>query len=76
MKKKELKVGEIYNLKHYKGLTVPVKIVALGNRWAEVQHLNKKTLEPIAVPNPRVYGALTEGVQFAQIQDKYEEAVK
>jgi hypothetical protein len=76
MKKTELQVGEIYNLKHYKTLTVPVKIVTVGNYRVEVQYLSAKTLEPIAVPNPRIYGATTEAVMFAQIKDKYEVGVK
>ena len=74
MIKKDIQVGEIYSMKYYKTLQRPVKIISLGNRKAEIQYLNTKTLEPIAVPNPAKWNATTEWIVFSHIISKYQEA--
>lgn len=75
MKKQELQVGKIYNFKWYKKLTRPVRVVSLGKYHVEIEYLDKQ-LQVIPVPNPRVWGALTEGVTYAQIDSEYVEEVK
>jgi hypothetical protein len=74
MKGKDIKTGEIFNMKYYKTFTRPVKVIQVGNYRAEIQYLDTKTLEPIAVPNPARWGATTEWVLFSSIINQYQEA--
>jgi hypothetical protein len=74
MKKKDIEIGKVYNLKFYKTMTVPVKIFSLGTYRVEIQYLDSKTLEPRAVPNPPFFGATTEYVAYSLIKDEYAEA--
>jgi hypothetical protein len=74
MQKQNLTVGAIYNLKYWKTMTVPVRVLKIGMYKAEIQYLDPKTLEVKAVPNPPVYGAFSEAVPFARIKNEYHEA--
>ncbi len=67
MQKKEIKVGGIYNLKYYKDFTVPVRVVKIGTYKAIIEYVDKETFEVKPVPNPAVFGAVTEAVPFNQI---------
>ena len=64
MRKKDLKVGGVYNLKFYKTSTVPVRVVRLANYKAVIEYVEKETLKVLPVPNPRTYGAVTEAVPY------------
>lgn len=61
-------------MKYYKTMTRPVKVLKLGTYKAEIQYLDTKTLQPIPVPNPAVWGATTELVPFSHIINRYEVA--
>jgi hypothetical protein len=71
MRKQDIEVGKIYNLKYFKTLTVPVKVLKIGVYKVEIQYLDKETLEVKPVPNPPVYGAFSEAVPFASIKSEY-----
>lgn len=74
MQKKEIKVGGIYNLKYYKSFTVPVRVVAIGTYKAIIEYVEKETFEVKPVPNPAVFGAVTEAVPFNKILTEIEKA--
>jgi len=74
MKKMHIRVNSIYYMKYYKTMTRPVKVLKLGTYKAEIQCLDTKTLQPIPVPNPAVWGATTELVPFSHIINRYEVA--
>ena len=69
MQKKDIQVGAIYNLKFYKTLQVPVRIVSVSTYKTEVEYLDSKTFLVRPVPNPPVYGAMTEFVPFSMISE-------
>ena len=69
MKKQDIEIGAIYNLKVYKTYQVPVRIVSLSTYKTEIEYLDSKTFTVRPVPNPRVYGAMTEFVPFAKISE-------
>ena len=73
MKKKEIKVGGIYNLKYYKSFTVPVRVVEIATYKAIIEYVEKETFKVTPVPNPARFGAVTEAVPFAFIVSEYEE---
>ena len=72
MKKTEIKVGEIYNLKFYKSSTVPVRVVKIGTYKAIIEYVEKETFAVKRVPNPAVFGAVTEAVPFNKILSRDE----
>ena len=71
MKKQDIKVDQIYNMQYYKSILRPVRVIKIGTYKAEIQYLDLKTLQPIAVPNPARWGATTEAIPFAQIKSEY-----
>ena len=74
MKKQDIQVNEVYEMQYFKSIVRPVKVIRVGTYKAEIQYLDNKTLEPIAVPNPAVWGATTELVPFAHIKNLYKVA--
>ena len=74
MQKKDIQVGEIYNMKYFNTMVRPVRIVRIGIRKVEVQYLDAKTLQIIPVPNPAVWKAMTEMIPLNKIKDKYVKA--
>lgn len=72
MKKSEIKVGGIYNLKFFRGSTVPVRVVRIGTYKAIIEYVEKETFAVKPVPNPAVFGAVTEAVPFNKILTEIE----
>ena len=74
MKSKDIQIGEIYNMKYFKTIQRPVRVIKVGTYKAQIEYLDSKTLETIAVPNPKFWGATTESVVLSSIVNKYQEA--
>jgi len=70
MQKKNVEVGAIYNIKFFRTVTVPVRVVKVGNYNAEVEYLDADTFAVKAVPNPRRFGDVTEWIPFNKIIEK------
>ena len=81
MKSKDIKVGGIYAYKRYRSNSGSawvnaVKVIAVGNKKAQIKFVDKVTFEEIDVSNPRYYGAQSEWVPFAFIKGEYQEYVE